>query len=568
MSFEQGLSGLNAASTNLNAIGNNVANASTVGFKQSSAQFADMYAASLSGATAAQIGTGVSVATVAQQFTQGNITSTTNPLDTAINGPGFFQLTDTAGATIYSRNGQFQLDKNGFMVNAQGSKVNGYMPNAAGVILSGAPVPLQINPANLPPQPTATSTVGVNLNSAAAVPITAVFNSTDPTSYSNSTSMTVYDSLGASHVGTMYFDRLPLWAAGTTPAAPGVVGVPTTTSASLTSVAGLSAGNTLTFTPALPALPQTVTITGVNSLANSVTFAALAVAPVTPTVVSTNAPSANWNTYFTVDGAMIPAVSTTAPATVAGATGATLTSAAGLAVGSNITIAGNPGALTLTAVNLLTGAVSWAPATTVATAAGAAVTGQTPLSTLSFSSLGALISTNPPTTPLGTVTSAALFPNSTSVSTNQTIAFNFASPTAATTQYGGAFGINTLTQNGYASGQLNSTSTSADGTIMGRYSNGQTRSLGQLVLANFTGVQGLQSIGNNAWVQTAASGNPLVGTPGSGSLGALQSSSTEDSNVDLTAALVNMITAQRVYQANAQTIKTEDQLMQTVVNLR
>ena len=90
MSFEQGLSGLNAASTNLNAIGNNVANASTVGFKQSQAQFADMYAASLSGASAAQIGTGVSVSTVSQQFTQGNITSTTNPLDTAINGPGFF----------------------------------------------------------------------------------------------------------------------------------------------------------------------------------------------------------------------------------------------------------------------------------------------------------------------------------------------------------------------------------------------------------------------------------------------------------------------------------------------
>ena len=568
MSFEQGLSGLNAASTNLNAIGNNVANASTVGFKQSQAQFADMYAASLSGASAAQIGTGVSVSTVAQQFTQGNITSSTNPLDTAISGAGFFQLTNTAGATVYSRNGQFLLDKNGFMVNAQGSKVNGYMPNAAGVILSGAPVPLQINPANLQPQPTATSTVGVNLNSAAAVPITAVFNSTDPTSYTNSTSMTVYDSLGASHVGTMYFDRLPLWAAGTTPAAPTLT-ASTTTSATLSSVTGLAVGNTITFS--LPTV-QTATITGITpgvSPAGTVTFAALTAAPAVASAVSTNAPSANWNTYLTVDGATIPAVSTTAPATIVGATGATLTSAAGLAVGSNITIAGNPGALTLTAVNLLTGAVSWAPqATTVATAAGAAVTGQTPLSTLTFNSLGALTSTYPSSTPLGTVTSAALFPNSTSVNAAQTIAFNFNSPTAATTQYGGAFGVNTLTQNGYASGQLNSTSTGPDGTIMGRYSNGQTRSLGQIVLANFTGVQGVQSIGNNSWVQTAASGNPLVGTPGSSSLGSLQSSATEDSNVDLTAALVNMITAQRVYQANAQTIKTEDQLMQTVVNLR
>ncbi len=566
MSFEQGLSGLNAASTNLNAIGNNVANASTVGFKQSQAQFADMYAASLSGASAAQIGTGVSVSTVSQQFTQGNITSTTNPLDTAINGPGFFQLTNTAGATVYSRNGQFLLDKNGFLVNAQGAKVNGYMPNAAGVILSGAPVPLQINPANLQPQPTATSTVGVNLNSASAVPITAVFNSTDPTSYTNSTSMTVYDSLGASHVGTMYFDRLPLWAAGTTPAAPTMT-ASTTTSATLSSVAGLAAGNTLTFTPALPAVPQTVTITGVDPVANTVTFAALAAAPAITSAVTTNAPSANWNTYLTVDGAMIPSVSTTVPAATAiGATTATLASVAGLAVGSNITIAGNPAPLTIT--NIAGTTVTFAPPTTAVTAAGAAVTGQTPLSMLTFNALGALTSTSPASIPLGTVTSAALFPNSTSVSTTQTIAFNFAAPTAATTQFGGAFGVNTLTQNGYASGQLNSTSTNADGTIMGRYSNGQTRSLGQIVLANFTGVQGLQSIGNNSWVQTAASGNPLVGTPGSSSLGSLQSSATEDSNVDLTAALVNMITAQRVYQANAQTIKTEDQLMQTVVNLR
>jgi flagellar hook protein FlgE len=492
MSFEQGLSGLNAASTNLNAIGNNVANASTVGFKQSQAQFADMYAASLSGASAAQIGTGVSVSTVSQQFTQGNITSTTNPLDTAINGPGFFQLTNTAGATVYSRNGQFLLDKNGFLVNAQGSKVNGYMPNAAGVILSGAPVPLQINPANLQPQPTATSTVGVNLNSASAVPITAVFNSTDPTSYTNSTSMTVYDSLGASHVGTMYFARQPITIAGT-----GAVtvagGVGTMT---LGSTAGLSVGNTVTLATA--PTPTTYTITGVtNATTLTVTPATVAAAA----AATTNAPSASWNTYLTVDGNLVPAAGT-------------------------------------------------------------------PLAQLTFNSLGALASTTPASTPLGTVTSAALFPNSSSVSTTQTIAFNFASPTAATTQYGGAFGVNTLTQNGYASGQLNSTSTNADGTIVGRYSNGQTRSLGQIVLANFTGVQGLQSIGNNSWVQTAASGNPLVGTPGSSSLGSLQSSATEDSNVDLTAALVNMITAQRVYQANAQTIKTEDQLMQTVVNLR
>jgi flagellar hook protein FlgE len=107
MSFQQGLSGLNAASSNLSAIGNNVANANTVGFKQSAAQFADLFSMSLSGANVSGLaGMGVSVSTVAQQFTQGNITTTTNPLDTAISGQGFFQLTTSGGSTVYSRNVQ------------------------------------------------------------------------------------------------------------------------------------------------------------------------------------------------------------------------------------------------------------------------------------------------------------------------------------------------------------------------------------------------------------------------------------------------------------------------------
>ncbi len=490
MSFEQGLSGLSAASSSLSAIGNNVANANTVGFKQSSAQFSDMFAASLAGASSVSIGTGVTVSNVAQQFTQGNITTTTNPLDTAISGPGFFQLTNTAGATVYSRNGQFHMDKSGFMVNAQGDKVNGYMPNASGVILGGAPVPLQINPANIQPQASATSVVGVNLSSASAVPTTATFSPTDPTSYTNSTSMTVYDSLGASHVATVYFARQPIAATSLGNASIATTGVMTLSG----STTGLSVGNTVTVGGVA------YTITGVTG-GTTLTVTPAPTSAVAAAAATTNAPSANWNTYLTVDGNPIPAAGTA-------------------------------------------------------------------LTQLTFNSLGALASTNPASTPLGSITSSALFPNSTSVSTTQKITFDFNSPTAGTTQYGSPFAVNTLTQDGYASGQLNSTSTSQDGTIMGRYSNGQTRSLGQIVLANFTGVQGLQDIGNNSWVQTAASGNPLVGPPGSGGLGTLQSSATEDSNVDLTAALVNMITAQRVYQANAQTIKTEDTLMQTVVNLR
>ncbi len=490
MSFEQGLSGLNAANSNLSAIGNNVANANTVGFKQSQAQFADMFANSISGAggVAGQVGSGVSVSAIAQQFTQGNITATSNPMDTAISGQGFFQMTNTAGATVYSRNGQFSLDKNGFMVNAQGEKVNGYMPNSAGAIITGSVVPLQINSANMKANPSTTATVGVNLNSAAAVPFTATFSPSDPTSYTNSTSMSVIDSQGNTHVGTMYFARQPLAVAALGNASIATTGVMTLTG----STAGLSVGNT-------------ITVSGVTYTVGSITSGnTLTVTPIPGAAVpaaaptATNAPTNTWNAYLTVDGASVPPIILPAAATV--------------------------------------------------------------LTTLTFDTSGIL------TSPTAAVPSASFYPSGATAA--QTVTINFDSSTSPSTQVGNAFSVNTLTQNGYGSGQLTKTNTGADGTITGTYSNGQTRALGQIILANFTAPQGLQSIGGNDWIQTATSGSPLVGVPGTGSLGSLQSSATEDSNVDLTAALVNMITAQRVYQANAQTIKTEDQLLQTIVNLR
>jgi flagellar hook protein FlgE len=103
---------------------------------------------------------------------------------------------------------------------------------------------------------------------------------------------------------------------------------------------------------------------------------------------------------------------------------------------------------------------------------------------------------------------------------------------------------------------------------MARYSNGQTKPAGQIEIANFRNPQGLQPLGGNAWGRSFASGDPLVGVPGDGNLGVLQAGAVEESNIDLTAELVDMITAQRVYQANAQTIKTQDQILQTIVNLR
>jgi flagellar hook protein FlgE len=413
MGFQQGLSGLNAASKSLDVIGNNVANSGTVGFKGAEAQFSDVYASSLTGAGTSQVGIGTQVTQVAQQFTQGNITASNNPLDIAINGGGFFRM-DNNGAITYGRNGQFQLDRNGYIINSNGARLTGYIANAAGVLSTGAPADLNINTADIAPQVTTKIGAVLNLDSRNPV-IASTFVATDPTTYNNATSVTVYDTLGNSHVLQTYFQK---------------------------------------------------------------------------TAAST------WKVYASLDGNPTPAF--TAPATQA-------------AVG-----------------------------------------------TITFTGAGA-INTVTPTNPL----TLAL-----SVGTGATTPFNVTLDYTGTTQYGANFGVNTLTQDGYTSGHLSGFNVSADGTIVGSYTNGKSATLGQVVLANFTDPNGLQSLGNNVWAATAASGAALVGPPASGSLGVLQSSAVEDSNVDLTAELVNMITAQRNYQANAQTIKTQDQVLQTLVNLR
>jgi len=425
MSFQQGLSGLNAASKQLEVIGNNVANANTVGFKQSRAEFADVFANSLSGGGGTQIGIGTNLSTVAQQFTQGNITSTNNSLDIAINGGGFFRMSNN-GAVTYSRNGQFKMDREGFIVDAGNKRLTGYAADAAGALQRGAPVDLRINTADLAPQAT-TEIVGlVNLDSRKATPAATPFDPTDPTTYNDSTAVTVFDSLGNSHTLQTFFVKDA-------------------------------------------------------TLANT------------------------WQVYTTADG-----ISTT----VLPAATATLTFPAN---GTGV----NP-----TSVPASPTPVTFAPL-------------------------------NPPVPP-------ATVPTVPTGAAAVTLTIDY----SASTQFGSNFSINSLAQDGFSSGRLAGFNTGADGIIMGRYGNGQSRALGQVVLTSFTNPNGLQSLGGNAWSETSTSGAPLVGIPNTGSLGVLQSSAVEDSNTDLTAELVNMITAQRYYQANAQTIKTQDQVLQTLVNLR
>jgi len=197
MGFGQGLSGLNAASQNLDVIGNNIANSGTVGFKAGSATFADVYASS-------RVGLGVQFTGVSQRFTTGNITGSGGELDMAIDGPkGFFRVVDTSGSVMYTRNGQFYKDKDHKIVNIQGQQLTGYAAGAVGT----DPIPLVVPVENIPPRATTTLTASkLTLDANAAVkPATPAFDPDDASTYTKAEPRTVYDSLGNAHELKLYF---------------------------------------------------------------------------------------------------------------------------------------------------------------------------------------------------------------------------------------------------------------------------------------------------------------------------------------------------------------------------
>ncbi len=400
MPFDIALSGLNAAQTDLDVLANNIANSNTTGFKSSRAEFGDVYALSQNGIAANSTGKGAQITTVSTQFAQGDITFTENNMDLAVSGKGFFRL-DEGGSIVYSRSGAFQIDKDGYMVNASGGQLTGFQTDTNGN-LTGALGKLQVVFAESNPQASATLTMGANLDALEAVP--AAFNVADPATYNHSTSTTVYDSLGASHIATMYFRK-----------------------------------------------------DAVNA----------------------------WQSFVYVDGAEV--------------------SAAG---GNN----------------------------------------------MSFSTAGAIGAPS-------TFTSVSFNPGSGAA--NMVVDFDF----GTLTQYGGTFGVNTLIQDGFPTGSLNSIDIDETGAMFARFSNGRSNILGQVALASFPNTQGLQAGGNTSFSETFTSGPPIVGTPGSTNLGLIQSGALEQSNVDLTKELVDLITAQRTFQASAKVISTAGDVTQTVINI-
>ena len=211
MAFFTALSGLNAAAKNLSVTSNNIANANTTGFKQSRAEFADVYASSISGVSKIQPGSGVRVTNVAQQFTQGNINATDNNLDLAISGEGFFSLgTDATSTlpTIYTRSGEFKLNKEGYVVNNQGNYLMTFKPNGTTVaegFSTGFFQPLQVNAEQGSPVATTALGISANLQSVQTAPSVTTVDPKNPDSYNHTTSMTIYDSQGNSHIASTYF---------------------------------------------------------------------------------------------------------------------------------------------------------------------------------------------------------------------------------------------------------------------------------------------------------------------------------------------------------------------------
>jgi flagellar hook protein FlgE len=403
MTFRTAISGIRAASAELNVIGNNIANVNTNGFKGSRTEFSDVFATANNGVVGKGTGHGVNTARVAQQFSQGNITFTDNNLDLAINGLGFF-IVDDNGAQLYSRDGAFGVDREGYIVNSNAQRLMAFGTDATGNV-TGALNQLRVSTANSAPQATASVQLGANLDSQQTVPLVAPFNPNNNSSYNSTSAATVYDSLGGSHTMQFYFVK-----------------------------------------------------TGAGA----------------------------WNVHTAVDGT---------------------------AVG-----AGQP---------------------------------------ITFNTSGALA-----TPASGELTLPAFTPSGGGAAMNVTINIS------ETTQFGAPFGINRVVQDGYATGRLVGIDIDTQGMVFARYSNGQSNVQGQVALANFANPQGLRSLGNNNWSETFDAGAVVVAAPGSSNMGQIQSGALEDANVDLSEQLVNLIVAQRNFQANTEVIQTADATTQALINIR
>ncbi|WP_288353453.1 flagellar hook protein FlgE [uncultured Marinobacter sp.] len=632
MAFNTGLSGLRASSVDLDVTGNNIANASTVGFKSSQAQFGDLYASGFLSAGTNPIGDGVRVQDVKQNFGQGNISFTDNGLDLAINGDGFFVL-NNGGEVRYSRAGQFGIDKDGFVTNNQNMRVQGFVADDDGN-LSGIRGDLQVETDNLAPRRTTNLRSDLNLDSRETVLERRVADMGDYTAPAGATGFP------SETFEITYADgsvvSVPVNAAGSTDfSAADVVDVlngqdglsasATTTYEGMSEAdlnAAIAAGN-FSFDLEVGGVTVPVDTTGVTDAASLVSAINNAQAPtISASITGGNLRlidnrGNNVTAGFTSDGpnqAPETTVGTVRPQAdreitdIASTTGATNLTDSWNARNIEITNQFNPldqrtynHATSTTVYDSLGNSHEMSQFYVKQPAPGNGVgvsewsvylqidgefvagTEQNPYQAR-FDQDGALQSVNgdpngeilisdwTPKDADGTPNGADGPPgpgeNITTPIPEPPTTSAFVLDLGNTTQYGSNFGVNDQRQNGYATGRLSGLDVSDQGVLFARYTNGQSQSLGQVALASFNNTNGLSPVGETTWVETFESGQPIIGAPDTGTLGSIKASSIEESNVDLSAELVNLIIAQRNYQANAKTIETSDAVTQTIINLR
>ncbi|MCL6270103.1 flagellar hook protein FlgE [Sansalvadorimonas sp. 2012CJ34-2] len=395
--LNNGISGLNAASSKLDAISNNIANANTTGFKSKNVQFADVFSST-------GIGGGVYVSDVSTDYAQGALNSTSSVLDMAIQGNGFFITSDASGNTTYTRAGNFEIDKDGNVVNSQGLNVKGYGVDGNGNPITGSLKELNIDTSDKAAKASSVATLKANLDARAKAVTVSPLDPSNKNTYTSTTSTIAYDSQGVAHTVTSYY-------------------------------------------------------------------------------IKKDSPANTWEVHYRADNG----------------------------------------------------------ASDIATA------------TLTFDANGKLTSTAPS-------------PISVAVPAGGAGTLNLKMDLTGITQYGSDFNVNTNKADGYAPGSYTGITISDKGEIFATYSNGQTKLQGVVAIATFPNQGALADAGNTSWKATIESGDPITHIPGEGSAGSIKSKSLENSNVDSTAELVDMVVAQSSYQANAKTISASNQMTQTLIN--
>ena len=506
-SFYIPLTGLDADSTALNTVANNLANMNTTGYKSQSVHFSDLFYQQI-GSTGSgnpiQLGAGAKVSSIATDFSNGSPSSTGVDTNVALQGNGFFVVNDGA-TSLLTRAGNFSLDASGNLITANGLSVMGF-PATNGVVDTNSPItPIHI-PVGEVEAPSATTSFGMKatLNSGAAVGSTL------------SGKVQVYDSLGSSYQATVTYTKAGTNAWSYSISMPDTLQSNSSTTAGTTTVNynfGSSGGTMATVNPA-----TNLTITGPNASGVSTT--------ITPPEVT----AGESLTQYAND--------LTAALSASGITATVTTSAAG-----QLSISG-PGISTL-------GSVIQDPIASVSANGN-----------LTFDSNGNLVS---PSTDVGGITFSGLSDGASNMSMNWAL---FGTDGAANlSQINQTSAVSSTIQNGFASGNYTGFSIGSDGTVTATFNNGQKLNVGQLALGNVVNLQGLEHLGDGDYATTLASGTATIGISGTSGLGTMVGGALEASNVNIAAEFSELIIAQRAFEANSKAVTTFDTIAQETINM-